>query len=233
MTRLVSNPMKKDSKVLSKTRPYKTDNVQISIMRGNLLRYSMLVKEVRENIDSLKKSNPRYLSLILKIIQISTTQLQGTDIIVPLNILLPQLNKASFYNHEALDFTGEVLEYVDILTAKYYLSHLSAGILEREELKEQFKATIPFVKAIVASLPKNNEDLSRQKELMNAIKVLINAKADPKRIKILPKLKYLADSNLNADYELNIVDIIYGNTSIEDLFNQVNQNLSHLTQNSL
>ena len=105
MTRLVSNPMKKDSKVLSKDRPYKVDKIQASIERGDILRYSLFVKDVKENIDSLKNSNPKYLSLILKIIQISITQLQGTDIIVPLNVLLPQLNQASYYNHEALDFT--------------------------------------------------------------------------------------------------------------------------------
>lgn len=233
MTRLVSNPMKKDRKVLSKDRPYKVDKIQASIERGDILRYSLFVKDVKENIDSLKNSNPKYLSLILKIIQISITQLQGTDIIVPLNVLLPQLNQASYYNHEALDFTTEVLEFVDILTAKYFLAHLSAGILQRDELKKQFKATIQFVKNIVASLPQSSEDLYRQKEFMKAVKILINSKADPKRIEILPKLKYLADTNLNADYELNIIDIVYGNTSIEDLINQVSQKANYLTQNSL
>ena len=68
---------------------------------------------------------------------------------------------------------------------------------------------------------------------MKAVKILINSKADPKRIEILPKLKYLADTNLNTDYELNIIDIVYGNTSIEDLINQVSQKANYLTQNSL
>lgn len=234
MTRLVSNPINRDEKRVSKTSPNKIDEIQASIMRGELLRYSLYIKDVKENLDNLKQSNIKYLGLVLKIIQVSITPLQGLDIVVPLKVLLSQVNEASYYNQEALDFTQEVLDSVDILTAKYYLAHLAAGILNNKKLKQQFKATIPFVKYIVNSLSKDSSNLQRQKEFMNAVKILINEKADSQKIAILPKLKYLADTNFDDNYELNVVDVVYGKESVEDLLNQYNAHkVSHRIQNSL
>lgn len=234
MARLVSNPINRDEKRVSKTSPNKIDEIQASIMRGELLRYSLYIKDVKENLDNLKQSNIKYLGLVLKIIQISITSLQGLDIVVPLKVLLSQVNEASYYNQEALDFTQEVLDSVDILTAKYYLAHLAAGILNNKNLKQQFKATIPFVKYIVNSLSKDSSNLQRQKEFMKAVKILINEKADSQKIAILPKLKYLADTNFDDNYELNVVDIVYGKESVEDLLKQYNAHkVSHRIQNSL
>ena len=234
MARLVSNPINRDEKRVSKTSPNKIDEIQASIMRGELLRYSLYIKDVKENLDNLKQSNIKYLGLVLKIIQVSITPLQGLDIVVPLQVLLSQVNEASYYNQEALDFTQEVLDSVDILTAKYYLAHLAAGILNNKKLKQQFKATIPFVKYIVNSLSKDSSNLQRQKEFMNAVKILINEKADSQKIAILPKLKYLADTNFDDNYELNVVDVVYGKESVEDLLNQYNAHkVSHRIQNSL
>lgn len=234
MARLVSNPINRDEKRVSKTSPNKIDEIQASIMRGELLRYSLYIKDVKENLDNLKQSNIKYLGLVLKIIQVSITPLQGLDIVVPLKVLLSQVNEASYYNQEALDFTQEVLDSVDILTAKYYLAHLAAGILNNKKLKQQFKATIPFVKYIVNSLSKDSSNLHRQKEFMNAVKILINEKADSQKIAILPKLKYLADTNFDDNYELNVVDVVYGKESVEDLLNQYNAHkVSHRIQNSL
>lgn len=234
MARLVSNPINRDEKRVSKTSSNKIDEIQASIMRGELLRYSLYIKDVKENLDSLKQSNIKYLGLVLKIIQVSITPLQGLDIVVPLKVLLSQVNEASYYNQEALDFTQEVLDSVDILTAKYYLAHLAAGILNNKKLKQQFKATIPFVKYIVNSLSKDSSNLQRQKEFMNAVKILINEKADSQKIAILPKLKYLADTNFDDNYELNVVDVVYGKESVEDLLNQYNAHkVSHRIQNSL
>lgn len=234
MARLVSNPINRDEKRVSKTSPNKIDEIQASIMRGELLRYSLYIKDVKENLDNLKQSNIKYLGLVLKIIQVSITPLQGLDIVVPLKVLLSQVNEASYYNQEALDFTQEVLDSVDILTAKYYLAHLAAGILNNKKLKQQFKATIPFVKYIVNSLSKDSSNLQRQKEFMNAVKILINEKADSQKIAILPKLKYLADTNFDDNYKLNVVDVVYGKESVEDLLNQYNAHkVSHRIQNSL
>lgn len=234
MARLVSNPINRDEKRVSKTSPNKIDEIQASIMRGELLRYSLYIKDVKENLDNLKQSNIKYLGLVLKIIQVSITPLQGLDIVVPLKVLLSQVNEASYYNQEALDFTQEVLDSVDILTAKYYLAHLAAGILNNKKLKQQFKATIPFVKYIVNSLSKDSSNLQRQKEFMNAVKILINEKADSQKIAILPKLKYLADTNFDDNYELNVVDVVYGKESVEDLLNQyIAHKVSHRIQNSL
>lgn len=234
MARLVSNPINRDEKRVSKTSSNKIDEIQASIMRGELLRYSLYIKDVKENLDNLKQSNIKYLGLVLKIIQVSITPLQGLDIVVPLKVLLSQVNEASYYNQEALDFTQEVLDSVDILTAKYYLAHLAAGILNNKKLKQQFKATIPFVKYIVNSLSKDSSNLQRQKEFMNAVKFLINEKADSQKIAILPKLKYLADTNFDDNYELNVVDVVYGKESVEDLLNQYNAHkVSHRIQNSL
>lgn len=234
MARLVSNPINRDEKRVSKTSPNKIDEIQASIMRGELLRYSLYIKDVKENLDNLKQSNIKYLGLVLKIIQVSITPLQGLDIVVPLKVLLSQVNEASYYNQEALDFTQEVLDSVDILTAKYYLAHLAAGILNNKKLKQQFKATIPFVKYIVNSLSKDSSNLQRQKEFMNAVKILINEKADSQKIAILPKLKYLVDTNFDDNYELNVVDVVYGKESVEDLLNQYNAHkVSHRIQNSL
>lgn len=234
MARLVSNPINRDEKRVSKTSPNKIDEIQASIMRGELLRYSLYIKDVKENLDNLKQSNIKYLGLVLKIIQVSIIPLQGLDIVVPLKVLLSQVNEASYYNQEALDFTQEVLDSVDILTAKYYLAHLAAGILNNKKLKQQFKATIPFVKYIVNSLSKDSSNLQRQKEFMNAVKILINEKADSQKIAILPKLKYLADTNFDDNYELNVVDVVYGKESVEDLLNQYNAHkVSHRIQNSL
>lgn len=234
MARLVSNPINRDEKRVSKTSPNKIDEIQASIMRGELLRYSLYIKDVKENLNNLKQSNIKYLGLVLKIIQVSITPLQGLDIVVPLKVLLSQVNEASYYNQEALDFTQEVLDSVDILTAKYYLAHLAAGILNNKKLKHQFKATIPFVKYIVNSLSKDSSNLQRQKEFMNAVKILINEKADSQKIAILPKLKYLADTNFDDNYELNVVDVVYGKESVEDLLNQYNAHkVSHRIQNSL
>lgn len=234
MARLVSNPINRDEKRVIKTSPNKIDEIQASIMRGELLRYSLYIKDVKENLDNLKQSNIKYLGLVLKIIQVSITPLQGLDIVVPLKVLLSQVNEASYYNQEALDFTQEVLDSVDILTAKYYLAHLAAGILNNKKLKQQFKATIPFVKYIVNSLSKDSSNLQRQKEFMNAIKILINEKADSQKIAILPKLKYLADTNFDDNYKLNVVDVVYGKESVEDLLNQyIAHKVSHRIQNSL
>lgn len=236
MARLVSNPVKNGKKTLNDKRTAVIDKIQASVLRGELLRYSLFSKEVKENVVSLKKSNPKYLQLIVDIIKISMTQLNGVDVIVPLKVLLPQLNEASFYNHEALDFTVEVLDNADILTAKYYLSYLAAGILSNKELKKQFCAAIPFVKYIVSSLPKNSDtNLARQIEFMNALKVIINKNASSEKIAILPKLKYLADMNFDNGFELDVVDILYGKNSVSDLieFYERKTNHHHLTQNSL
>ena len=76
--------------------------------------------------------------------------------------------------------------------------------------------------------------MQRQKEFMNAVKILINEKADSQKIAILPKLKYLADTNFDDNYELNVVDVVYGKESVEDLLNQYNAHkVSHRIQNSL
>ena len=87
MARLVSNPINRDEKRVSKTSPNKIDEIQASIMRGELLRYSLYIKDVKENLDNLKQSNIKYLGLVLKIIQVSITPLQGLDIVVPLKFL--------------------------------------------------------------------------------------------------------------------------------------------------
>ena len=71
MVRLVSNPINRDEKRVNKSSLNKIDEIQASIMRGELLRYSLYIKDVRENLDNLKQANIKYLDLVLKIIQIS------------------------------------------------------------------------------------------------------------------------------------------------------------------
>ena len=159
LSQKVTSPLKqklKESTNMTNTVGHKSSYVNSeihnSIMRGELLRYSLHLKEVKKHLDSLKKSNPKYLDLIVKILSIASQDLPAIDIELrgyTLDSLLGQLNSASYNNQEALDFTMEILNIVDILTAKYYLAHLSGGILLNDNLKKQFKAAIPFLKSVL------------------------------------------------------------------------------------
>ena len=60
MARLVSNPINRDEKRVNKSSLNKIDEIQASIMRGELLRYSLYIKDVRENLDNLKQANINY-----------------------------------------------------------------------------------------------------------------------------------------------------------------------------
>lgn len=185
--------------------------IKNSILRGELLRYAQYVDEVKSNLADLKQSNPKYLELAVRIIEISITELPALDIDLMgsvLNNILSQFKEASFNNQEALDFTQEVLNLADILTTKYYLAHLAGGILENTNLKKQFKASIPFIKYILASL---NEtlDLTKSKNFMNAVKILVNEKADYRKIELLPKIKYTVDNISRKNYSIDVTKLIY------------------------
>ena len=202
--------------------------IQNSINRGELLRYSNFIPSVKFNIKELKTSNPKYLELAVKIIKISIIPLDGIDLEVPLNILLSQFKDASFNNQEALDFSWEILNQVDTLTAKYYLSTLAAGAISNSNLKRQFKATIPFIKYIIPTL-KNSTDLTKQKNFINAIATLINENADPEKIQLLPKIKYVIDSISNQNHIIDVTKIIYSNVSA----NEINQKLNMLSKENI
>lgn len=219
----VTSPVKqkfKENKNMTASVGHKLNTVDLeiknSIHRGNFLRYSLFIQSVKNNLEGLKKSNPKYLSLIDNIIQISITDLPALDIEVPLNILLSQLNEASYNNHEALDFTEEVLNSADILTSKYYLATLAGGILQNNNLKQQFKASIPFVKYILASL-KESSDLSKQINFINALKIMINEKADYKKIELLPKIKYVIDNISRQKHNIDVTRLIYSKTSAKKI----------------
>ena len=87
--------------------------------------------------------------------------------------MLSQFKDASFYNQEALDFTWEVLNQADTLTSKYYLSTFAAGPISNTNLKKQFKATIPLIKYVLSTL-NNSNDLTKSKNFINAVKILVN-----------------------------------------------------------
>ena len=172
MTKLkekVSSPIKREYKTdtnmtvpISHKKEHLNNEIQNSIMRGELLRLSLYIDAVKENLKELKTSNPKYLKLFVDIIKLSINPLPVIDVDLPLDVLLKQLPQASFENQEALDFTQEVLNLADPLTSKYYLAHLTGGILQNLNLKKQFKASIPFVKYIATKSP-DNHDLERQK----------------------------------------------------------------------
>lgn len=219
----VTSPLKKKLKTnknMTTTIGHKQTNVnpeiQTSILKGELLRYAQYFEEVQNNIKGLRLSNPKYLELALKIIEISITKLPVLDIEIKgdvLSNLLSQFNNASFNNQEALDFTLEVLNSADTLTSKYYLAHLAGGIIENTKIKRQFKAAVPFVKYILASLNETT-DLTKQINFMNAVKILINEKADYKKIELLPKIKYTVDNiSKRKNYQIDITRLIYHRTS--------------------
>ena len=238
MTKLkdkVSSPIKREFKTdinmtapISHKKEYVSDEIQNSIMRGELLRLSLFIDAVKDNLKELKTSNPKYLKLYVDIIKLSIKPLPVIDIDLPLDILLKQLPKASFENQEALDFTSEVLNLADPLTAKYYLAHLAGGILENLNLKKQFRASIPFVKYITSKAP-DNYDLERQKNFMNAVKYLINEKADSRKIELLPRIKYAIDNITKKDYKIDAVKIIYSKAPIK----RIKQNIETLTKKDL
>lgn len=200
---------------------YQDIEIKNSIMRGELLRYSNFLPSVKFNLKNLKESNPKYLELAVKIIGISVKPIKGIDLEVPLNILLSQFKEASYGNQEALDFTWELLNQADTLTSKYYLSALAAGAILDNSLKQQFKAAIPFIKYIIPSYA-NNENLSNQKEFLNAISIIINPKADAEKIKLLPKIKYILDNITKDEHIIDVAKIIYSNTPADVIKNNMN-----------
>ncbi len=200
---------------------YQDIEIKSSIMRGELLRYSNFIPSVKLNLEKLKEVNPKYLPLVIKIIEISIKPLKGIDLEVPLNILLSPFKDASYENQEALDFTWELLNQADILTSKYYLSALAAGAISNKNLKTQFIASIPFIKYILPSMKQNN-DLSEQKKFLNAISILINEKADAEKIKLLPKIKYILDNVTKEEYIIDVAKIIYSNTPVGVIKNNMN-----------
>lgn len=200
---------------------YKDSEIKNSIMRGELLKYSQLVPSVKFNLKNLKESNPKYLELAVKIIEISTKPIKGIDLEVPLNMLLSQFKEASYENQEALDFSWDLLTQADLLTSKYYLSALAAGAIVNKALKDQFKAAIPFIKYIIPSYT-NNEDLSKQKEFLNALSIIINDKADAEKIKLLPRIKYILDNITKDEYVIDVAKIIYSNIPAEVIKNNIN-----------
>ena len=238
MTKLkekVSSPIKREYKTdtnmtvpISHKKEHLNNEIQNSIMRGELLRLSLYIDAVKENLKELKTSNPKYLKLFVDIIKLSINPLPVIDVDLPLDVLLKQLPQASFENQEALDFTQEVLNLADPLTSKYYLAHLTGGILQNLNLKKQFKASIPFVKYIATKSP-DNHDLERQKNFMNAIKYLINEKADAKKIELLPRIKYALDNITKKDYEIDAIKIIYSKAPIK----RIKQNIEALTKKDL
>lgn len=210
----VTNSIKQEKSELSV-------EINNSIMRGELLRYSTFVPSVKFNLKSLKESNPKYLELAVKMIETSIKPLNGIDLEVPLNILLNQFKEASYDNQEALDFSWELINQADTLTSKYYLSALAAGPISNKDLKVQFTATIPFIKYILPSYSQNN-DLSEQKKFLKAISILINEKADAKKIKLLPKIKYVIDNITKTEHIIDIVKIIYSKTPVDVIINNIN-----------
>ena len=136
------------------------------------------------------------------------------------------LYRSGFYVGKYISLEAKIAKNKDL-----YYEALADSQVGWHEGKED---AIPFVKYIVNSLSKDSSNLQRQKEFMNAVKILINEKADSQKIAILPKLKYLADTNFDDNYELNVVDVVYGKESVEDLLNQYNAHkVSHRIQNSL
>jgi len=230
---------------------YHNSEIQNSINRGNLLRYTQFVKEVRDSISSLKKTNPKYLELLIKIIDLSITELPVLDINLRgmvLTDLLLSVSRASFSNHEALDFTAEVLKHADILTSKYYLAYVSQGILENNKLKKQFKASISCLKYVFAAI-KDGENLAKQRQFLGIIQLLINESADAEKIALLPKIKYTVDKVSKNNHSIDVRALIYAKTPIniiEDrietlpktikILEQTGKTLdciNYLTQNSL
>ena len=227
MKRLVSTP-KKNFKVnpnMGKKEPYRIDEVRVSVMRGEFIRYSQFLDSVKDNLQELKKSNPKYMGLILEIIELSLTPLNGTDIDVPLDKLLVQLCKASYEHHEALDFTQEVLNIADSLTSKIYLAYLSDCILENYNLKSQFKAAIPCIKYMLGATS-NSVSLDKQIEFINALKLIINEKADAEKIAILPKIKYMMDNARNKNYTIDASEIIYNRLPAKELLEHIAEGIS-------
>lgn len=198
---------------------YVNSEIHNSIMRGEILRYSQYLKEVRKYLNSLKQSNPKYLDLLVKILCIATQELPALDVELrgyTFESLLEQFNSASYNNHEALDFTIEILNVVDVLTAKYYLAHLSGGILLNNNLKKQFKASIPFIKIVYNSL-EDSLDLTKQVNFMNAIKIIINEKADSEKIALLPRIKYLVDKVSKNNHPIDVTTFIYSKEKITNI----------------
>lgn len=195
--------------------------VNESICRGALLRYSLVLPEVRDRLKDLKASNPKYLTLLNKIIKASIIVNDDIDIDMVsefdgksiLAMLLDQFNFASYNNFEVLDFTSEVIDKVDNLTAKYYLSYMAAGMFVNTSLKSQFKAATPFIKYLVSeTLYSDSKDFSAQKSFMTGIKCIINEKADVSKIELLPRLKNVVDFASKKDYNIDVVKFIYSHT---------------------
>src|SRR5574344_563729 len=192
-----------------------------SISRGALLRYSLVLPEVRDRLKDLKASNPKYLGLLNKIIKIAifanddididmVSQIENKSLLV---MLLEQFNFASYNNSEVLDFTSEVIDKVDNLTAKYYLSYMAAGMFVNTSLKSQFKAAIPFIKYLVSeTLYSDSKDFSAQKNFMTGIKCIVNENADVSKIELLPRLKNVVDFASKKDYDIDVVKFIYSHT---------------------
>lgn len=198
------------------------EKIHQSIMRGELLRLANIIPSVRFNLKSLKEMNPKYLELAVNIIELYTQNIENIDIEIPLNIILSQLNNASYNNQESLDFTWNVIHQTDILTAKYYLATFASGAILDQKLKEQFNAAIPLIKYMLPTYQKNSPNLTKQKEFMQAVKIIINRNADPEKIKLIPKIKYIIDTMTRKQYNIDVYKILYSNVSAEQIINKLN-----------
>lgn len=195
--------------------------VERSILRGNLLRYSQYIDAVKNNIKDLKNSNPKYLKLIADIIELSIANNSVIDIDIPLEILLAKFSSLSFNNQEALDFTKEVLFYADEITSKYYLSVISGQIIDDLELKQHFRATIPFLKYIFASI-QTLSGIEKAERFIEILSIIINKNVDYKKIELLPKIKYIVDSSSKNEYDIDITTVLHSKIAVDELQENIN-----------
>ena len=72
----------------------------------------------------------------------------------------------------------------------------------------------------------NSGSLDKQIEFINALKLIINEKADAEKIAILPKIKYMMDNASNKNYSIDASEIIYSRLPATELLEHIAEGIS-------
>ena len=157
------------------------DNRTTKELLTNIDYFAENMPEVAKFKKELKSMNPKHLSLVSDICELTRYDLNNKNINIK--------EKAAKENPESLDFAQEVINHTDATGAKYFLS-TCPGYFEHPEAAKHLSATKPLIKDIADSVFEGFPllDYSKESLFVNTIKNFINPSVNPKNIETLQSL---------------------------------------------
>lgn len=161
--------------------------------------YAERIPEIKQFASEIKKLNPKHMGTIADTLELSTH-----SEMLPTNINMSKLNskgvsyrqavvedmiEASKTNPEAMELADAIINNTDSITAKYMLSSMTGGIMKDKGLAKQMQETAKVIPDIAKETLDGGYlmDYSKQENMLNWLKVMINPQTKPDKITSLFK----------------------------------------------